>query len=713
MIPELPERIHRLEELAGNLWWSWHDTARTLFRSLDTQLWTLSGQNPVKLLQDINPLKLNVAARDSTFLTLYDAVINAFDTGMSVKDTWFALNYPHLLHGPIAYFSAEFALHSSLPIYAGGLGILAGDTCKEACDLGLPFVGVGFMYPQGYFKQHISAEGWQEESYQQLDFHEAPIHQIPWPEGSGPLLSLPLASKTLYFTAWQVLLGRVRLYLIDTGVEENTPGDRLLSARLYTADREQRLLQEILLGIGGVRLLRALGISPSVWHANEGHTAFMTLERAREEVIKGAPFKDAISRIRENTVFTTHTPVPAGHDVFSSLLMDKYFNGYWDSLGLARDDFLGLGQVDSTGANDFNMTVLALKMSNHCCGVSRLHGKVTRRMWQSLWPEVEEDKVPISYVTNGVHVPTWLAPELHQILERYLGPDLLKKHDDPRIWKAIEEIPDEDFWAVRQALRHKLVSIIVRRAQRLWADSGITAEQVVAAGSLLDSDTLTIGFVRRFAEYKRPALVFYDIERLKRILTDRWRPIQIIFAGKSHPADLASKHLLQQVYNLAKDRQFQGHIAFVEDYDMRLARYLVQGVDLWLNNPRRLQEASGTSGMKASINGVPQLSVLDGWWAEGFNGKNGWAIGEKEVAAEMEDQKDAASLYQLLEEEIGPLYYERDRHGVPRGWIKVAKNAIRSITPAFSARRMLKEYTRDMFAPTVLDARNPDSGKIN
>jgi starch phosphorylase len=713
MIPELPKRIDRLEELAGNLWWSWHDNARTLFHSLDSQLWTLTGQNPVKLLADINPLKLQAAARDRAFLTLYDAVINAFDTDISVKDTWFALNYPHLLHGPIAYFSAEFALHSSLPIYAGGLGILAGDTCKEACDLGLPFVGVGFMYPQGYFQQHISAAGWQEESYQQLDFHEAPIHQIPWPEGSGPPLSLQLASKTIYFTAWQVLLGRVRLYLIDTSVEENTPSDRLLSARLYTADREQRLLQEMLLGIGGVRLLRALGISPSVWHANEGHTAFMTLERAREEVTKGASFTEAVSHIRENTVFTTHTPVPAGHDIFSSLLMDKYFAGYWDSLGIARDDFMGLGKVDSTGANDFNMTVLALKMSNHCCGVSRLHGKVTRRMWQSLWPEVEEDKVPISYVTNGVHVPTWLAPELHQMLERYLGQDLLKKHDDPRIWKANEEIPDEEFWAVRQALRHKLVSIIVRRAQRLWADAGITGEQVVAAGSLLDSDTLTIGFVRRFAEYKRPALVFYDIERLKKILTDRWRPMQIIFAGKSHPADLASKHLLQQVYNLAKDRQFQGHIAFVEDYDMRLARYLVQGVDLWLNNPRRLQEASGTSGMKASINGVPQLSVLDGWWAEGFNGKNGWAIGEREVAADVEDQKDAASLYQLLEEKIGPLYYDRDRRGLPHGWIKVAKNAISTVTPAFSARRMLKEYTRDMFAPTVFGTHNSDSGKIN
>jgi starch phosphorylase len=704
MISGLPERIYRLEELAGNLWWSWHDKPRQLFVSLDHPLWRSTGQNPVKQLNDINPAKLQTAAKDADFLNLYDQVMIDFDASLSVKDSWFAMNYPHLLHGPIAYFSAEFALHNSLPIYAGGLGILAGDTCKEACDLGLPFVGVGFMYPQGYFKQHVSAEGWQDEIYRQLDFHEAPIHPVPWPEGHSPLLSIQLAGKRLYFNAWQVLLGRVRLYLIDTSVDENTPRDRLLSARLYTADREQRLQQEILLGIGGVRLLRALGISPSAWHANEGHTAFMMLECVREEVAKGASFAEAVDRIRASTIFTTHTPVPAGHDVFSSQLIDKYFAGYWDSLGIDLNAFMALGKTDSSGADNFNMTALALRMSNHSAGVSRLHGQVTRRMWQNLWPGVNEDKVPISHITNGIHVPTWLAPELYQLLEKYIGQDLLEKHDDFKVWKAIDVIPDEEFWAVRQNLRRKLVHIVVERGQKLWADAGVTAEQVLAAGSLLDSDTLTIGYVRRFAEYKRPALVFYDIEHLKRILIDQWRPVQIIFAGKSHPADLASKHLLQQVYNLAKDRQFQGHIAFVEDYDMSLARYLVQGVDLWLNNPRRLQEASGTSGMKASVNGVPHLSVLDGWWLEGFNGKNGWAIGEREVAAEEEDRKDAASLYRLLEEEVVPLYYERDREGVPHGWIKVAKNAIRSITPTFSSRRMLKEYATRMYAQAASDS---------
>ncbi|MBI4181305.1 MAG: alpha-glucan family phosphorylase, partial [Chloroflexi bacterium] len=641
MVSSFPERIYRLQELAGNLWWSWHDEPRRLFASLDYALWRSTGQNPVKLLRDIDPLKLTKAAGDPGFLKLYDDVIREFDATLSVKDTWFAANYPNMLRGPVAYFSAEFALHNSLPIYAGGLGILAGDMCKEACNLGLPFVGVGFMYPQGYFRQHISADGWQEETYRQLDFYAAPISPVLWPEGHEPLLSIQLAGKPLFFSAWQVLLGHVKLYLIDTSVAQNSPSNRLLSARLYTADREERLQQEILLGVGGVQLMKALSISPSVWHTNEGHTAFMLLERVREEVAKGASFTEAVDRIRANSVFTTHTPVPAGNDIFSSQLIEKYFAGYWDSLGITRETFLELGKADSSGPDSFNMTALALKMSGHSCGVSQLHSQVARRMWHSLWPGVSESKVPISHITNGIHLPTWLAPELYQLLEKYMGQVPLKRHDDPEVWNAIDEIPDAEFCEVRRNLRRKLVHIIVQRAQALWTREGVTAEQVVAAGSLLGSETMTIGFVRRFAEYKRPALMFYDIERLKRILNNRERPVQIIFAGKSHPADIASKHLLQQVYNLAKDRQFQGHIAFVEDYDMRLARYLVHGVDLWLNNPRRLQEASGTSGMKASINGVPQLSVLDGWWWEGFNGENGWVIGEREVVAELEDQMDA------------------------------------------------------------------------
>ena len=694
MKSRIPERIGRLEELAGNLWWTWHEDARNIFRSLDYPLWRSTGLNPIKQLYEISASKLETAANDSSFLTLYDSVMSAFDADMSVQGSWFAASYLELLHQPIAYFSAEYALHSSLPIYAGGLGVLAGDHCKEASELGIPLFGVGFMYPQGYFKQHISADCCQEEIYRQLNFAESPIHPVICDEGHNTLLSIELADRHLYVGAWQVHLGRVNLYLLDTNIEKNMPQDRLLSARLYTADLEQRLQQEILLGIGGVRLLRALGILPSVWHANEGHTAFMMLERLSEEIKTGTSPSEAVNKIRANTIFTTHTPVPAGHDIFSSQLMEKYFGDYCRASGIDYDMLMTLGQTDISGDDSFNMTAFALKMSKHCCGVSQCHGRVTRRMWQCLWPEAGEDEVPISHVTNGVHLPSWIARDLYELLENYLGSDLLEKQDAPEFWERVIGIPDNELWAVRQTLKRKLINIIVERAQELWAIVGATAEQVVASGALLDQDALTIGFVRRFAEYKRPALIFHDIECLKRIISDQLRPVQIIFAGKSHPSDCASKRLLQEVYNLAKDRQFRGRIAFVEDYDMLLARYLVQGVDLWLNNPRRLQEACGTSGMKASINGVPHLSVPDGWWIEGYNGANGWVIGHEIVAPEEEDSADASSLYRLLEEEIIPLYYARDRRGVPRGWVRVAKEAIRSVAPYFCARRMLKEYTK-------------------
>jgi len=697
MNSNIPGRISRLEELAGNFWWSWHDDARDLFRSLEYPLWRSVNHNPIKLLQDIDASKLQIAAADFAFLSVYDSVMLAFDIDMSTKKSWYAIAYPELFNKPIAYFSAEYALHNSLPIYAGGLGILAGDICKEACDLGLPLVAVGFMYPQGYFKQRILSDGWQEEVYQQLHFNQAPIHPVILNKEGKTVLAIQLRDRPLYFRAWQVRLGQVMLYLLDTSVDENIPSDRLLSARLYAVDRDQRLQQEMLLGIGGVQLLKTLGIEPSVWHANEGHTAFMMVERVRQEIKKGASFSDAISTVRANTIFTTHTPVPAGNDIFACTLVDTCINGYWDDLGIDQKKFLELGQTNSSEAESFNMTVLALKLSGHRCGVSQVHGQVTRRMWQYLWPGVSEDDIPISSITNGVHLPTWIAPEIYELLAKYLGNYLMERHDDHRVWQRINEIPDAEFWAVRQVMRRKLIHIIVEHAQELWNGKGASAEQVLATGALLDADAMTIGFCRRFTEYKRPDLIFSDIERLKKIITNPLRPVQIIFAGKSHPADIASKHLLQQVYNLAKDRQFLGRIAFIEDYDMHLARYLVQGVDVWLNNPRRLQEACGTSGMKASINGIPNLSVPDGWWVEGYNGANGWAIGEKSVDPHEEDRIDALSLYKLLEEEIVPLYYERDRQDIPHGWIKVAKEAIRSVAPLFSARRMLKEYTTKMY----------------
>ncbi|HAV10227.1 MAG TPA: alpha-glucan phosphorylase, partial [Dehalococcoidia bacterium] len=544
--------------------------------------------------------------------------------------------------------------------------------------------------------QRISNEGWQEELYQQLDFNQAPIHPVVLDKEGNTVLSIQLRDNPLYYRAWQVNLGQVRVYLLDTGVEENVPFDRMLSARLYAADRDQRVQQEMLLGIGGVQLLRKLGINPVVWHANEGHTAFMMVERVREEVKKGKSFTDAVSIVKANTIFTTHTPVPAGHDIFATSVIDKYINGYWNDLGIDRQDFLSLGQTSGSETGSFNMTTVALKLSDHRCCVSQLHGQVTRRMWQQLWPDVNEDDIPITHTTNGIHFPSWIAPELYELLSKYLGDYLMKRHDDPRVWQRINEIPDSEFWAARQTLRRKLLHIIGEHAQQLWNVEGATAEQVLATGALLDTDSMTIGFCRRFTEYKRPALIFSDIERLKRIVTNPLRPVQIVFAGKSHPADNASKHLLQRVYNLAKDRAFFGRIAFVEDYDMHMARYLVQGVDVWLNTPRRLQEACGTSGMKAAINGIPNISVPDGWWVEGYNGANGWTIGEKSVDQHEEDRIDALSLYKLLEEEIVPLYYERDHQNIPHGWIKVAKEAIRSVAPQFSARRMLKEYTTNI-----------------
>lgn len=704
MLPEekVPGRIGRLEELANNLWWSWHLQGRDLFRALDYPLWRLSGHNPVKQLREISPDKLATAAADPTFLNLYDSVMASFDADMSDENNWFSAKYRNALPGPVAYFSMEFAIHNSLPIYAGGLGVLAGDTCKEASDLGLPLVGVGFMYPQGYFHQHISAEGWQEEVYQQLDFDEAPIspinpiHRSEW---CGPLIHLDLGGRPFYIGVWQVRLGRVNLYLLCCDVEGNTPQDQQLCARLYTADQEQRIQQEIVLGIGGVRALRALGIEPSVWHANEGHSAFMTLERIREEVANGVTFDQALQKVQATTVFTTHTQVAAGHDIFPLSLMEKYFHNYWESMGINRETFLQLGRHGSTGDQTFNMTVLALKMADHRNGVSQIHGKIARRMWHGLWPDVKEDKVPISHITNGIHTPTWVAREMAGLYEKHLGHNVSERYDDTSLRELVLTMPDDELWAVHQVLKRKLRGALVERARQCSAERECKARQVLAMGSLLDQDTLTIGFVRRFAAYKRPDLIFHDVERLKRIVTDRWHPVQIIFAGKSHPADLPSKQLLHDVYALATDRRFQGRIAFVEDYDIHMAHYLVQGVDVWLNTPRRHYEACGTSGMKAAANAVLHLSVLDGWWDEAYNGANGWAIGDDiEVHESMtEDNSDAEALYRLLEEKIVPLYYQRDRDGVPHGWVHMIKEAINSITPRFSARRMLKEYIEQMY----------------
>ncbi len=705
MLLKLPDRINRLDELAQNLWWSWHAPARNVFRELDYQLWKLSGHNPVAELNGVNPDVLQAAAEDPSFLALYDSVMSAFDADMKTSSSWFATCHPDLINSPAAYFSMEYALHDSLPIYAGGLGVLAGDICKEASDLGLPMVAVGFMYPQGYFHQHLcgTVDGCQLEIYEQLDFNKTPITQVLSPKGDTTIAEVRLGDVALALGVWQVRVGRTNIYLLDTTLEGNPSEYRQLSARLYVADREQRLQQEIVLGIGGVRVLRTLGINPNIWHANEGHTAFMMLERVRELVATGLSFAEAASRVQATTVFTTHTPVLAGHDAFSFQLIEKYLSKYRESLSIDHEAFLQLGQQNGSTPQTFNMTALALRMANQRCAVSQLHGAVTRKMWHVLWPEVSEDKVPLSHITNGIHVPSWIAPELYYLLEKYLGKDWIKEHDDSKLWDHLPDIPDNELWAVHQLLKAKLMSTVRERSRKRWATGDVASNDMPAMGTLLDPDVLTIAFSRRFVEYKRPTLIFHDIERLKKIVSNGWHPMQIIFAGKSHPADLSSKYLVQQVYALALDPEFQGRIAFAENYNMNLARYLTQGVDVWLNTPRRLQEASGTSGMKASLNGVLNLSVRDGWWYEGYNGKNGWAIngGDGLPNPQDEDAADADALYRLLEEEIVSLYYARDRNGVPHGWIRMVKEAMRSVAPVFCARRMMKEYTERMYLPAI------------
>lgn len=698
-VVKIPERIIRLEELAYNLWWSWHEEARWLFRYLDHPLWRMSIHNPVKLLREVSVNRLQMAANDPAFVARYDAVMSAFDTDMQFTRDWFGAIPPDGEAGPVAYFSMEFAFHNSLPIYAGGLGVLAGDICKEASDMGLPMVAVGFMYPQGYFSQRVNPDGEQQEVYRQLDFNAAPIKPVLSPEGGRVITRVEVSNIAVAIGAWQVSLGRTRVYLLDTNLEENPPASRQIDTRLYVADLEQRLMQEIVLGIGGVRVLRALNVTPVLWHANEGHTAFMMLERVRELVAEGLSFDEAAAKVRAHSVFTTHTPVLAGHDVFPLPLVERYFSKYWPALGISREAFLQLGGQDRTTPQSFNMTALSLRMAGQSSAVSRLHGKVTRKMWQSLWPDVPENQVPISHVTNGVHVPSWIAPEIYHLFERYIGKDWVKEPDDSGQWDRILDIPDIEIWRVRQLLKRKLFGALREGARNRWVQDNAPSRQVLAMGGLLSPDALTIGYARRFAEYKRPDLLFRDVERLKKIVTDPSHPVQIVFAGKSHPADLPSRHLIQQVYQQVMGRGFQGRVAFVEDYDIHIAKYLVQGVDIWLNTPRRLQEASGTSGMKASINGTLHLSVLDGWWHEGFGGANGWAVNGDRVFPDPaeEDKADAEALYHLLEDEITPLYYARERSGLPNSWVRMVKEAIRSIMPVFCARRMLKEYATKMY----------------
>jgi starch phosphorylase len=617
--------------------------------------------------------------------------------------SWFHQEYPQYTNKTIAYFSFEFGLHNSLPIYSGGLGILSGDHSKEASDLGLPFIGIGFMYPQGYFRQRLPSHGWQEAVYQQININSTPVHPLTDEHGNEYKISVTMGGRPVYARIWHVRVGRNPLYLLDTDVDENDPWDRELSARLYSGDSETRIRQEIMLGIGGVRALRALGISPQAWHMNEGHSAFLILELTREYVAQGMNFIEASDKVRRQSIFTTHTPVPAGHDAFSFHLIDKYFQGFWDEIGINREHFLSLGEHQEPWGIAFNMTVLALKQAGLLNGVSKLHGAVSRDMWQGVWPDKPVDEVPIIAITNGVHVPTWISTELSHIFDKYVGPEWRDSQDSPSLWERLSAVPDDEMWSVHLELKRKMHGYLRQLVRQRWVNGATDPTQVMTGGSLLDPEALTIGFARRFATYKRATLIFRDLERLQRILLDSHRPVQIIFAGKAHPADEPGKSLIQHIYNLAKHNQLGGRVAFIEDYDMHMARYLTQGVDLWLNTPRRPREASGTSGMKAAINGVPNFSILDGWWAEGYKGANGWSIGDEREFNNQDEQDDfdANSIYQQLEDEIVPLYYSRDRDGVPRGWVDIMKQSIRTTMPHFGTTRMLKEYTTELYIKAI------------
>ena len=707
----IPDRITRLVEIAYNLWWTWHPEAQELFRRIDAQLWEDIYHNPVLFLREVRQSSVEKASIDPDFIRAYHQVLTQFDEYQVLDDTWFKETYPDKINKPIAYFSAEFGLHECLPIYSGGLGILSGDHTKEASDLGLPFIGVGFLYPQGYFKQTITEQGNQEASYVKVRFAEVPAQPAFTADGKEVVVSVGLPARDnlpdrrVYAKVYHLQVGKVPLYLMDTDIHPNPPEDRELSARLYGGDEEMRIAQEMVLGIGGVRALRALGIKPAVYHMNEGHSAFMVLERGRELVESGLSFAQAKEIIRQSTVFTTHTPVPAGHDAFPFPMIDRYFSKSHEYLKISREEFLNLARQDQSWGPTFSMTVLALKMSGRHNGVSQLHGEVSRRMWSWLWPNKKVEDVPITYVTNGIHTETWLAPEMKALFDQYLGQNWTRQIDDQAMWDKVALIPDAELWAVLNQTRGRLIDFVRMRTRQRLAELRRHPHELQATQGLLNPNVLTIGFARRFATYKRATLIFHDTERLKRIVYGGGnRPVQFIFAGKAHPRDEPGKAFIREVYHRAHEPGLAGHLVFVEDYDINVARQLVGGVDVWLNTPRRPMEASGTSGQKAGLNGSPSLSVLDGWWAEGYNGKNGWSIGDPNTEYDDEaaqNHVDATSIYELLENEVVPRFYQRNEQGLPEQWLQLVKECIRTVAPQFSMSRMIKEYTNKLYVPSM------------
>jgi starch phosphorylase len=699
----LPPRLEGLAAVATNLSWSWNREARALFRAIDPPLWRETHHNPIAVLREVSQTRLEKLAKDDQFLRRYDRVMDWVASDGQAQGTWFARRFPDQVQRPVAYFCAEFGLHSSVPIYSGGLGILAGDHCKAASDLGIPLVGVGLSYMKGYFDQRLRADGWQEDSDDHVDPVLTPLVEVRGAHGEPYLAVVDTFGRAVQVRVWTMKVGRVGLYLLDTNLEENHPEDRTLLSKLYAGGPDLRLRQEWLLGVGGVRVLRAVGLDPAAWHANEGHAAFMMLERVRELTAAGTPFAEAVRAVRDTSIFTTHTPVPAGHDAFDPEHLEACAGPIWEQLGTDKETFLKLGIQRDRGDHRFQMTVLALRLSGRVNAVSERHGQVSREIWKPLWPDRAPEEVPIGAVTNGVHLATWMSNRIMEVLDSTVGPDWGLRLDDPGLWHQVGQLDPAALWGAHQELKGALMGFVREEARKRFAAQWREANQVVAAGTLLHPYALTIGFARRFATYKRAALIFQDADRLNRLLCNMRRPVQIVFAGKAHPADKPGKEVLQQVYRFTHDPFFHGRIAFLEDYDMYLATALVQGVDLWLNLPRVPLEACGTSGMKAALNGVPQLGTIDGWWEEGYDGTNGWAIpfAPSLDDAAAADASDAEHLYRLLEEEIVPLYYDRDGRDIPLGWVDRMRNALRVALSRFTARRMLIDYAEHHYVPAM------------
>jgi starch phosphorylase len=698
--------VDRLRELARNLWWTWQPNVINLFRDLDPILWRTTDHNPVEFLKKISPEQLERRAAEMALHSRIDYAFRRLHDYLKNDDSWGATHASTLRSRPVAYFSMEFGLHESLPIYSGGLGVLAGDHLKSASDLGIPLVGIGILWDEGYFRQTLNKDGWQEEEYLAAEEDLLPIEEVRLPDGTLLMVSIESNVGTLKARLWRAEVGRTTLYLLDSNVPENSESDRKLTSRLYGGDARIRIRQELLLGVGGVKALHALEIHPSVMHMNEGHSAFAGLEMIRNRMDEcGVPFGEAVRDVAAMTVFTTHTPVAAGHDRFPANMVEEHLGKVREGLHLSYDDFMGLGRVHPGDTNEpYCMTVLALKISRHANGVSALHGAVSRRMWNPLYPGRDETEVPIGHITNGVHALTWIAPQMREIYDRHMGPDWPEHIRDFRTWRKLEALDDAELWETQQVLKARLIDFVHRRltVQSKRRNDGPEAEK--RAATVLDLNVLTIGFARRFATYKRANLVLRDAEMLAGMINSTEHPIQFVFAGKAHPEDRYGKELIQGIINLTKDARFAHRIVFVEDYDMNVARHLVQGVDVWLNNPRRPQEASGTSGEKALLNGALNFSILDGWWAEAYDGTNGFAIGygQTHSSTQIQDDRDYADLLKTLTEQVVPLYYDRDSAGLPRGWIARQKSALKTLGWRFNADRMVMDYVTNSYLPAAL-----------